>query len=82
MVSYELLRQLPKGRGVNLVLRLQAWSEPSHLDHDTSIYIRTYKQEEQRKETELYDRHRIRIERSSSLSLTTSRNPRQVTREI
>jgi hypothetical protein len=38
MVSYELLRQLTKGRGVDLVLRLQAWSEPSHLDHDASIY--------------------------------------------
>jgi hypothetical protein len=37
MVSHELLRQLAKGRGVDLVLRLQAWSKPSHLDHETSI---------------------------------------------
>jgi hypothetical protein len=37
MVSYKLLRQFTKGRGVNLVLRLQAWSEPSHLDHKVSI---------------------------------------------
>ena len=38
VVSYELLRQLTKGRGVDIVLRSQAWSKPSHLDHNVSIH--------------------------------------------